>query len=489
MTRSSPSSVPQPLPAHRALLLALLTGTLLGVCQIDLWPLAWVALAPLTVAVAGQRLRAGAALGLVAGLVAGAAMYGVLPYGILTYAILVAYCGLFMALFGVLVARGFGRLHAAVDVLLPALAWTGLEYLRRQGTWSFPVNLGASQVALLPLMQLAYLVGGHGVSFLVALPAGVLARWAIAGQPPKRAAAAVALALVVATGYGAARLAEPPPAGPGPRVAGVQTAFHNWLYTLEVISQPHRRLLRDSVFALSERAAREGAELILWPESVLHDHVPDVAELDARIRGLATSSGATVVAGYYREDDAGLERNTAAAYAPGAAPLFYDKRRLAGLAEWRLTSGRRNEPLVTPHGRLGVLICLESVYPQDARELVEAGAELLAVTTNDAGFLLSPMAGFHGHRSVLRAIESDRYLLHLSQAGPSFLFDPQGRVLDRAPLFTAGVVSGPMPRRSTRSPYHRMGDLFVGLVWTTLGVLLVGVPLARWLRERAARRG
>jgi len=468
--------------------LATLSGVLLGVCQIDLWPLAWVALAPLSLAVAGRRPWPSLALGALAGVLAGAAMYGVLPYGVLTYSMLVAYCGLFMALYGLLVAQGMGRVHPAVDVLLPALAWTGLEYLRRQGTWSFPVNLGASQVALLPLLQVAYLVGGHGVSFLVALPSGVLARWALTGRLPRRAAAAVAVVLAVAVGYGAIRLATPLDERGGPRVAGVQTAFHNWLYTLEVVSPAHRRLLRDSVFTLSERAVAQGSQLVIWPESVLHDHVPDVPELEARIRGLAQRSGATVVAGYYREDDLGLERNSAALYVPGEPPVFYDKRRLAGLAEWRLTAGARNEPLRTPHGRLGVLICLESVYPQDARELVDAGAEMLAVTTNDAGFLRSPMAGFHGHRSVLRAIESDRYLLHLSQAGPSFLFDPHGRARAKAPLFEAGVVAGVMPPRTARSPYHTIGDAFIVLVWAILGAVVLVVPLVRRLRSRTKQR-
>ncbi|MDY0059307.1 MAG: nitrilase-related carbon-nitrogen hydrolase [Myxococcota bacterium] len=467
-----PAAAPR-LPGRRALLLATLTGVLLATSQVDLYPLAWVALAPLTLACAGRRVAGGAALGFLSGLLAGSALYGVATYGLLTYGMLVVYCGVHMALYGAVMARSFGRIGPWSDLVLPALAWTAFEVLRRVGTVSFPINLSATQVELLPLLQLAYWTGGHGVSFLIALPAGVLATWAWRGRFPGRQATAGVVVLVLTMTIGQLRLREPVIDDSKVRLTGVQTAFQNWLYELEQVSSPHKELLHESLFQLTEQAGAAGADLIVWPETALHERVLELPPLQERLTALARRHGSAILAGFFREDPQGLEHNSAVLFTPAGVGPIYDKRRLAGLAEWRITPGRELAPLATPHGAVGVLICLESVYPQDARELVRRGAELLVVTTNDAGFLFSPMAGFHGQRSILTAIESDRYLLHLSQAGPSYLLDPRGRALRATELFQSTLVAGEVGRRRTVSPYHRLGDWFAGLLYVGLAAALL----------------
>ncbi len=465
---------------RRALLLATLTGLLLGASQIDLWPLAWISLAPLALACHGRSGGAGFALGFLAGLLAGSATYGTISYGWLIYAMILGYCGVFMGLFGWVHARLFGRVGLWADLLLPALAWTAFEFLRRLGSVSFPIDLAATQAQLLPLLQIARWTGGHGVSFLVALPSGLLATWALRQRVPAAAVLALLLPIAGALGYGTWALSQPEETGPELRVAAVQPAFHNWIYDLELVSPPHRRLLEDTIFGLSELAATQGAELIVWPETALHERVLDDPRLRGRVAAL-TRRGAAVLAGFFRENDLGLEHNSAVLFQPDGQIHVYDKRRLASLAEWRLSPGERNAPMVTSVGRLGILICLESIYPQDVRALVAQGAEVLVVTTNDAGFLYSPMAGFHGHRSVLRAVEAGRWLIHLGQAGPSYLFDPQGRARVETPLFQEAILEGQLRRLSGETPYQRWGDWFAGLM--ALG--LVAIEGRRWWGGRA----
>lgn len=470
---------PSPLRLLRALLLAALSGALLAACQVDAPVLAWLALAPLTLGCVGRRARSGFVLGMLSGLMAGAALYGTLSYGWLIYGMLVVYCGLHMGLFGALQSWAFARVHPLIDLLLPALAWTALEYLRRVGSVSFPINLAATQVDLLPLLQVARWTGGHGVSFLVALPSGLLVRAALLGRIPLKGLVGILLTLLLTLAYGGWRLTGTQATrGPSMQVSGVQTAFPNWLYELETVSPQHRVLLYEALFGMTDQAASLGAELIVWPETALRDRYLEDPELRTRIQDIARHHGAAILAGLFREDEIGLEHNCAALFDPAGGIEVYDKRRLAGLAEWRMTPGTRNAPLRGPKGPIGVLICLESVYPQDARELTLAGAELLVVTTNDAGFLRSPMAGFHGHRSTIRAIESDRFLMHLSQAGPSAILDPLGRSIARTEIFRAELLQGTVELRSSISPYHRHGDwfpalVFLGLALCTLAPLLV----------------
>jgi len=170
-----------------------------------------------------------------------------------------------------------------------------------------------------------------------------------------------------------------------------------------------------------------------------------------------------------------------AAFVPGRKDLpVQDKVRLAGFAESHMTAGTRHEPLPTSVGPVGVLVCLESVYPQDARQLVARGAELLVVTTDDAGFRRSPIAEFHARRSAFRAIETGRWVVHLSQAGPSYVFDPRGRRVASRSLFERGLLEATVRRTTGTTPYQALGDAFSWAVW----LVVAGLALAARLRDR-----
>ncbi len=135
-----------------------------------------------------------------------------------------------------------------------------------------------------------------------------------------------------------------------------------------------------------------------------------------------------------------------------------------------LTAGAGWEPLDTPVGRLGVMVCLESIYPDIGRALTSAGAELLLVMSNDAGFGESLVTHHMTNRAVVRAVENGRWLLRAGQAGVSTLVDPRGRIHGRLGLFETGLLTGTARLRSDETLYVRWGDWWMGLVG---GVLLL----------------
>ena len=109
----------------------------------------------------------------------------------------------------------------------------------------------------------------------------------------------------------------------------------------------------------------------------------------------------------------------------------------------------------------------------------------MVTTTDDAGFRRSPVAEFHVRRAALRSIETGRWGVHLSQAGPSALTDPRGRTLARTELWDPAMLRGEVRRTSQSTPYQRAGDVFS---WAVLAV--VGVALGRravWARRRDAQ--
>ena len=471
--------------------LALWTGALLGACQIDWAPVAWLALAPLAWACARADRPAATRLGFASGAVAGAALYGLIPYGKLLYGVIVVYCGLNMAFFGWATALIAPRASTALRVALPALLWTGLEYLRRYGPISFPIMLGPTQTDLLPLWQVAAWAGGHGLSFLIALPAGlVLVRRSEWMRLSTAAMATLGVAGVLGTSWwlGAARMAADAPPGEAVPVAGVQSALENWAFRVAPVSTRHRAHNQGIFLDLTRRALRGGAKLVVWPETVVQEPLFSQGGLTRTLQELSDRFEAAVLVGAVREGSRGELYNSAVVFRPREDPIWQDKIRLAGYSEARLTPGTTRKALITAAGRLGVMICLESVYPQDARALVADGADLLITTTDDAGFRWSPVAEFHVRRAALRSIETGRWQLHLSQAGPSSITDPLGRTVARSDFWERGLITGEVRRTAMTTPYQIAGDTFSWTVWALIVWAAWGARGRSGPRRRATQK-
>ena len=171
--------------------LALVSGALLALSfpRYGHPAFAWVALVPLLVALTGGLTPRGAGqpplraflLGLTSGFVyfAGTLYWtgtvirtfgGIpLPVAALGVCLLALYQGFFPALFALLSSRLLARGGLAA-LPLSAAAWVATEFFRGVVFGGFPwVLLGNSQVTVLPVAQLASVLGVYGVSALVAL--------------------------------------------------------------------------------------------------------------------------------------------------------------------------------------------------------------------------------------------------------------------------------------------------------------------------------
>ncbi|MEW9625667.1 carbon-nitrogen hydrolase [Rhodanobacter geophilus] len=156
----------------------------------------------------------------------------------------------------------------------------------------------------------------------------------------------------------------------------------------------------DAIEAGLREAARAGAELVLLqelhngPYFCQHESVDlfDLAESipgpsTARIGKLAEELKLVVVASLFEKRAAGLYHNTAVVFDRSAAiagkyrkmhipddPAFYEK--------FYFTPGDLGfEPVQTSVGKLGVLVCWDQWYPEAARLMALAGAELLLYPT------------------------------------------------------------------------------------------------------------
>ncbi|MBM9530432.1 apolipoprotein N-acyltransferase, partial [Desulfoprunum benzoelyticum] len=114
-------------------------------------------------------------------------------------------------------------------------------------------------------------------------------------------------------------------------------------------------------------------------------------------------------------------------------------------------------------GRLGVLICFESIFPAIAGQWVRNGANVLVNLTNDAWYGKSSAPHHSLAMTVFRAVETRRSLVRSANTGISGFIDPLGRVVRQSGLFEPWAVAEDVVLMEGKSLWLRGGRLFAPL--------------------------
>jgi apolipoprotein N-acyltransferase len=149
--------------------------------------------------------------------------------------------------------------------------------------------------------------------------------------------------------------------------------------------------------------------------------------------------------------------------------------------------GERLEPLVVDGVGVGVLICWESAYAEDARQATTDGAGVLLVMTNNASFGDGPGPRQHLAAGQLRAVEEGRNLVQAAVTGITAVIGPDGRTSSRTGLYQQTTVRAGVAPSQGRTPYTRFGRAIeAGLLGVAVaGVLAVALLwLLGWWRAR-----
>ena len=93
--------------------------------------------------------------------------------------------------------------------------------------------------------------------------------------------------------------------------------------------------------------------------------------------------------------------------------------------------GHFARPLQAGDTKLGIFICYESIFPNEVRQLVAQGAEVLVNISNDGWYGDSGAWAQHLNQARMRAGENNRWLLRDTNTGLTASIDPYGRVVAR----------------------------------------------------------
>ncbi len=442
---------------------------------LDFGALAWVALVPLFLATDGVSPRAAFWFGYAWGIVAlGGELWWITTFGPPVWLLGALLLAVFPALTLAAAAWIGGGRKGPFGALRLAVLWTAVEILRGVGPLGFPwALLGESQHRALVVSQSASVVGVYGVSLLVVLVnatlAALLARAAAWAVPAAISGAAVAASVL----WGTAVLHEPaiPPGEAGFEAAVIQPDYAPRL-TWDA-GRATRDL--DALGRLTHEAALRGARLVVWPETASPVDIARDPGMLATIRSWVRRDKVALIASSLE----GAQTNSAFSFAPdGVLTGRYDKRRLVPFAEFGERAGRSPGVLLTPRAGVGVVICFESTFPELSRRAAVAGADLLAIMTNDVWFDGRVAPAQHAAIAPFRAIEEGRYLLRAANSGPSMILDPHGQVLAALPQGARGVLTARVAPRQGLTPYARYGHFVEPAIVLAGGIALAPRALA-----------
>ena len=458
---------------------AMLSGLLLSLTHGYCPPLAVLAPVPLLWALPRARGATVWYMGLACGVCEAFVLAGVAHAGVALAALLCLMYGLFRALFcgAVHALRGARRALRAPSA---AALWALCELAHSALPYTLPNLLGDTQ-HVGPFLPLARLGGTYLISFQIVWLAALLAQglagaWQAPWQRDYGRSIAVAAGATLLLG-GLARYCEPVQTGSW-SVAVVQGGLPTWAYRHAEI-WPGWATLPEEVY-LTQTTHAPPAELTVWPETAVWRVFGNDRPWERMLQTAAQARRALLV-GTPRLDDRGALFNSAVLLSD-EAPLWADKRRLALLAEDAFTAGTTPALLPWHQGQLGVVFCLETVVPQYAATLVAQGADSLIALVEGGRFGDTPVGRLHAQRSVIRAVEVGRAVVHAGQQGYSRVIAADGTGSKALPAYQAGVVQAPVPLYRGTTPFVRWG------CWPIYGWLaLLGV--AGWDARRSLRRG
>ena len=133
---------------------------------------------------------------------------------------------------------------------------------------------------------------------------------------------------------------------------------------------------------------------------------------------------------------------------------------------------------------VGDVICFEVAYDGLVSDVVDAGAGMLVVQTNNATFGRTDESAQQLAMSRLRAVEYGRTVVVAATSGISAIVAPDGSLAHESALFTADTFVEPIAQRDSRTLAERLGATPEWLV-TTLGL---GAVLAVVLRSRRGQQ-
>jgi len=217
--------------------------------------------------------------------------------------------------------------------------------------------------------------------------------------------------------------------------------------------------------------------LAVWTESSLPTYLSSEKGMQQNLKDLAKTTSTDIIVGAMDSDKENRPYNSAYGITSSGTILgnIYHKRYLVPVGEYappflkllpdwarRMTNtpagggfnaGAKPEVFDFSSVRIGPLICFETIAPEEVAATVREGAEALVNISDLAWFHDSLIGEQMLATSVMRAVENRRWFVFAANTGPSAIIDPLGRIQERCGIGKAQVLTGKVGNVADISPF------------------------------------
>jgi apolipoprotein N-acyltransferase len=484
----------------------------------NLWPLAWIGLVPLLLAIARKPQRGRAfLLGWMTGtlffygscywLSYAMVHYGHIPTWVAYLLVLIptVVVGLFPAICCMLLAHAIAR-WGARSLFLAPLLWATLEWARLGVTGQLWNAIGYSQAYAPSLIQTARWGGVFLVGFLILMVNAAIA-YALMQRNARAlktsAAAILAVAIIALAAILSARSDSPVASSNKPAAVVVAVQPNVPMDEARDISEAALRERHSSLSESGLLARQESGDIprvVIWPESPMYFAYAKDAAFRQFISGFAARNHTFVLFNSQEPAPAdGIYNSAVMVNEEGRLVAQYDKIRLLPFGEYvplprwlpgvsaipamvgDFTPGAEYTLMPLGEARAGVFICFESAFPSIARHFADDGADVLVNISNDGYLGPTPVMRQHLANTIFRAVENDRPVLRVTNTGITAFITEHGRVLDATQGFQPEVRTWTVNRSANgKTFYTKFGDLFA---WVCTALSLIAVAIS-WRRTK-----
>ncbi len=234
-------------------------------------------------------------------------------------------------------------------------------------------------------------------------------------------------------------------------------------------------------------------DMVLWPENAT-DVDPNFDQgVRARIEALSARIGAPIlVGGLYDGPTTTTSYNAGVVWDENGPGDRYVKLKPVPFGEyvpWReqagaifgrlardiprdMLAGKASGAIRIGETTIGDTICYDIAYDSVTRRAINDGAQMLVVQTSNAAFTGTSQPEQQWDISRLRAVETGRWVVVPSTNGISGVVNPDGKVVERAPLHQPALISQQVELANGTTPAQHLGG--------PLEYFLVALGLGAW---------
>jgi apolipoprotein N-acyltransferase len=390
------------------------------------------------------------------------------------------------------------RLTGFTSTLVYPLAVTALEFLTISANPMGSIGAQAyTQYNSQVLMQLVSITGMWGITFLMTWFASIVNfAWerSFSWAEIRRGLAIYAGIMLVVLAYGNIRLAFPQVEKGTLRVHGFvaadgQEIKPKLLEAQQVSWQAYRESsaeIQDLYIEGTYREAKQGAQLIVWPENAVWLASEDETALVAKAQRIAEDEGVYLALGYAVEYQDGSPYENKLVIMNPTGEIALEHRKFGGQALEGFSPGDGILRTVeTPFGTLSGIICWDTFFQKPVLQAGRNGTDILLTTS----FEFRAIVPMHAQITTFRSIENGVSLVRVADNGISFVSDPYGRTLASVDFFTTSerVMVAQVPAYHVTTIYAIIGDLFGWLaVVGFVGIMILAVVVGRRTARKSA---